>query len=91
MRILFQVKNRTLLKSRKIDVLTSLRMKDLDLIKGKTNLQHIGVGCSTRKLMTTCHSQFFDFTKLLSSLQTQVISFSAFKLSPIIAVIAGSE
>jgi len=31
-------------------------MKDLDLIKGKTNLQHIGVGCSTRKLMTTCHS-----------------------------------
>jgi hypothetical protein len=35
--------------------------------------------------MTTCHSQFFDFTKLFSSFQTQVISFLAFKFSPIIA------
>jgi len=35
----------------------------------------------------TCHSQFFDFTKLLSSLQTQVISFSGFVKFAIIAVV----
>ena len=36
-------------------------------------------GCPLRFLF-----QFFDFTKLFSSLQTQVISFLAFKFSPII-------
>jgi len=37
-------------------------------------------------VLISCHSQFFDFTKLFSSLQTQVISFSAFKFSTSIAV-----
>ena len=43
------------------------------------------------KLSTTCQSQFFDFTKLLSSLQTQVIRFLAFELFPSIAEAEGFE
>ena len=47
--------------------------------------QHIVGEKGKRKIQVACQSQFFDFTKLFSSLQTQVISFLAFKFSPIIA------
>jgi len=52
----------------------------LDQVRDKLRLKHYSI----RKLMTTCHSQFFNLTKLFSSLQTLYESFLAFHFCTII-------
>ena len=49
------------------------------LIKGKINLQHVGVGCSTRKLMTTCQICLMDSIPFYYNTNT-ILNFFGFQV-----------
>ena len=78
-RIFFQVKNRKFFKSRKIDVLTSLRMKDFGLINSNPHSPHLVVDFSSHKLMTTCHSGKPLSIQFYFSIVTVIVTLSSFE------------